>query len=245
MDAATHEARIDLTCALRWAAKLGLHEGVCNHFSIAVPGRGDRFLINPQGLHWLEVTPADIVTVDVDGQVVEGRHAVEPTAFYIHSRIHRSRPSARVVLHTHMPYASTICALEHGRLAWVTQQSTKFHGRVAYDDTYNGLAVSEAEGDRLAAACQGADVIFLANHGILVCGESMDLAFDDLYYLERSAMIQVLAAGTGGRLRVIPPEIAAMTAQQMREDRGQARLHFAALRRLLDRDEPGWSAPGD
>ena len=65
------EAKLDLTCALRWSARLNLHEGVCNHFSIAVPGRDDRFLINPQGLHWLEVTPADIVTVDVDGKGME------------------------------------------------------------------------------------------------------------------------------------------------------------------------------
>jgi ribulose-5-phosphate 4-epimerase/fuculose-1-phosphate aldolase len=238
------EAKIDLTCALRWAARYNLHEGVCNHFSVVVPGRDDRFLINPQGLHWLEVTPGDIVTVDVDGNVIEGRHRVEPTAFYIHSRIHRAKPQARCVLHTHMPYATTLTGILPGRLEWVSQQSTKFHGRVAYEDAYNGLATDVAEGDRLAAACRDADIIFLANHGVIVCGETVALAFDDLYYLERSCMLQVLGRSTGQSPRIIPREIVELTAAQMVQDRGQAPLHFAALRRLLDRDEPGWSTFG-
>lgn len=236
------EAKIDLTCALRWSARLDLHEGVCNHFSIAVPGRDDRFLINPQGLHWLEVTPADIVTVDIEGNRVEGRHTVEPTAFYIHSRIHRAKPSARVVLHTHMPYATTLTGILPGRMEWVNQQSTKFYGRVAYEDAYNGLAMDPAEGDRMAAAFEDADILFLANHGVIVCGAEMSLAFDDLYYLERACMLQVLGRGTGHAPRLIPSEIVKLTASQMMQDRPQARLHFAALRRLLDRDEPGWSS---
>jgi ribulose-5-phosphate 4-epimerase/fuculose-1-phosphate aldolase len=236
------EAKLDLVCALRWAAKQNLHEGVCNHFSVVVPGHDDRFLINPQGLHWLEVTAADIVTVDIDGKVLDGRHRVEPTAFYIHSRIHRAKPSARCVLHTHMPYATTLTGVLPGRLEFVSQQSTKFYKRVAYEDAYNGLATDTAEGDRMAAAVLDADVLFLANHGVIVCGPSVAFAWDDLYYLERACMLQVLGRGTGQTPRVIPQEIVELTASQMREDRPQAILHFAALRRLLDREDPGWSS---
>ena len=241
MTDALREAKLDLVCALRWAAKHNLHEGVCNHFSLAVPGHDDRFLINPQGLHWLEITPADIVTVDIDGNVLEGRHRVEPTAFYIHSRIHRAKPTARCVLHTHMPYATTLTGILPGRLEFVSQQSTKFYRRVAYEDAYNGLAMDPAEGDRMAAAFLDADVLFLANHGVLVCGPNVAFAFDDLYYLERACMLQVLGRGTGHAPRVIPQEIVELTASQMREDRPQSLLHFAALKRLLDRDDPGWS----
>jgi ribulose-5-phosphate 4-epimerase/fuculose-1-phosphate aldolase len=141
-----------------------------------------------------------------------------------------------------MPYATTLTGILPGRLEWVSQQSTKFHGRVAYEDAYNGLALDTAEGDRLAAAVQDADIVFLANHGVIACGPSVALAFDDLYYLERACMLQVLGRGTGQPPRVIPREIVERTAAQMREDHPQALLHFAALRRLLDRDEPGWDA---
>jgi ribulose-5-phosphate 4-epimerase/fuculose-1-phosphate aldolase len=235
------EARIDLVAALRWANRLGLGEGICNHFSMEIPGHPGHFLINPQGLHWSEVTPGDLVVLDATGRKVHGRHNVEPTAFFIHGAMHRSKPSAKCVLHTHMPYATTLTMLQGGRLEWISQNSLKFLGRVAYDDNYNGLALDEAEGNRMCALAKEADVLFLANHGIIVCGPTVAAAFDDLYYLERACMLQVLATGTGRPLRVVAERVAGLTARQMAEDGEQTELHFAAIKRMLDRDEPGWS----
>jgi ribulose-5-phosphate 4-epimerase/fuculose-1-phosphate aldolase len=234
------QARADLTAALRWASRLNFGEGVCNHFSMELPGEPGRFLINPQGLHWSEVTTGDLVIVDAHGRKVSGRHSVEPTAFFIHGSIHRGKATAKCVLHTHMPYATTLTSIQGGRLEWASQNSLKFYGRIAYDDNYNGLALDESEGDRMCAQLANADVIFLANHGIIVTGPTMAAAFDDLYYLERACMLQVLAMGTGRPLRIVAEAIAAKTGRQMAEESGQAALHFAALQRLLDRDEPGW-----
>lgn len=234
------QAREDLTAALRWASRLGYGEGVCNHFSMEVPGQPGRFLINPQGLHWSEVTTADLVVVDAHGRKVSGRHAVEPTAFFIHGCIHRGKAAAKCVLHTHMPYATTLTVVHGGRLEWVSQNSLKFYDRIAYDDNYNGLALDDAEGERMCAGLGHADVLFLANHGIIVTGRDMATAFDDLYYLERACMMQVMAMGTGQPLRMVPESVAMKTGRQMAEESGQAALHFAALKRLLDRDEPGW-----
>lgn len=235
-----NQARIDLAAALRTASRMGLGEGICNHFSVEVPERPGHFLINPQGLHWSEVTPADLVMVDAQGRKVSGRYDVEPTAFFIHGAAHRSRPDARCVLHTHMPYATSLTAVTGGKLEAASQVALKFYGRTAYDDAYNGLALDAAEGERIVSGLRNADVLFLANHGVIVTAPSMDLAFDDLYYLERACQLQVLAAGSGKPLRIVPAEIAQATAAQMTDDT-QARLHFLALKRLLDRDEPGWS----
>jgi ribulose-5-phosphate 4-epimerase/fuculose-1-phosphate aldolase len=233
-------ARLGLAAALRVASRLGFGEGVCNHFSMEVPGMTGRFLINPQGLHWSEITPADLVVVDAQGRKLSGRHSVEPTAFFIHGSLHRGKPAARCVLHTHMPYATTLTVLQQGRVRWISQNALKFYGRVAYDDEYNGLALDVAEGDRMCAQLGRADVLFLANHGVIVTGPSIACAFDDLYYLERACMLQVLAMNTGGALREIPEAIAAKTANQMAGESAQAQLHFEALQRLLDRDESGW-----
>lgn len=235
-----HQARLDLAAALRSASRLGLGEGVCNHFSMELPGSPGRFLVNPQGLHWSEVRPADLVVVDAQGRKVSGEHSVEPTAFFIHAALHRGKPTARCVLHTHMPYATALTVVHGGRLEWAHQNALRFYGRVAYDETYNGLALDDAEGARMCATLGGADVLFLANHGVIVTGRDIELAFDDLYYLERACMVQVLGAATGRPLRVVPDDVAALTARQMVQESGQARLHFAALKRLLDRDEPGW-----
>src|SRR3954469_1419013 len=130
------KASTELAGALRFAAQLGLNEGVCNHFSLAVPEENgaDRFLINPQGLNWSEIVPSDLVTVDADGKKLDCKYDVEPTAFFIHSRIHRSKPNARCIMHTHMPYATALTLLEDGKLEWVSQNSLRFYSRIAYDE---------------------------------------------------------------------------------------------------------------
>ena len=238
------EARIELACAFRFAAQLGLNEGVCNHFSLAVSpedGGPDTFLINPQGLRWEEIVPGDLVNVDVTGKKIGGRHDVEPTAFFIHSRIHKSRSTARCVLHTHMPYATALTLLRDGRLEWASQNSLRFYNRTAYDSEYRGLALDEEEGDRISAKLANADVLFMANHGVLVCGESVAYAFDDLYYLERACMVQVLAQSTGRELRGISPQVAEQTALQFEGERQQSVLHFEALKRNLLKREPTWA----
>jgi ribulose-5-phosphate 4-epimerase/fuculose-1-phosphate aldolase len=241
MTDALAQARINLAVALRWAHRYGLSEGVCNHFSLAAPGLADRFLINPQGVHWAEVVPSDIVMVDGDGEVAEGRHKVEPTAFFIHSRLHRSKRAPTCVMHTHMPYATALTLLEGGRLEPASQNALRFYGRVAYDEEYNGLALDDAEGERIAARLNGCDILFLQHHGVIVCGDSVANAFDDMYYLERACMVQVLAQSSNKGFKRVPHHIAAATARQWAGERQQSALHLAALRRMLDREEPGWS----
>lgn len=242
MDA--QELRVDLAAALRWAARLGLNEGVDNHFSAAVPDddgviRGERFLINPYGWHWSEVTASSLVLCDVEGNVLEGENEVEDTAFFIHSRIHIARPNAAVVLHTHMPYATALTLVEGGRLKMCEQNALMFDDRIAYEDEYAGLADDRAEGDRLAAKLGNRDVLFMASHGILVAGLSVAEAFNDLYYLERAAMFQVLARSTGGRLRTVSDEVRRSVRQQFASERSKlARRHFTALRRMLDAEAP-------
>lgn len=237
-----NQAKIDLTAALRLASRMGLSEGVCNHFSMEKPGDADLFLINPQGLHWSEVTPTDIVTVDSDGNVVAGKHSVEPTAFNIHGRIHKDK-KWKVVLHTHMPYATALTLIQGGELNVLTSQNAmRYLGRVSYDRAYGGMALDSDEGARITNAMGDADVVFLQHHGVVVCGENMAYAFDDLYYLERACMVQVLAQSTGGNLQQADVDTARLTASQIAEERQQSVFHFDALKRLLDRDEPGWSA---
>ena len=238
------EARVDLACSLRWAARMGMNEGVDNHFSMAVPDdegvvRGDRFLINPYGWHWSEITASSLVLCDAKGTVLEGENTVEDTAFFIHSRVHLNAPHAAVVLHTHMPYATALTLLEDGRLEMCEQNALMFDDRIAYDDDYEGLALDGAEGDRMASKLGNHNILFLASHGILVAGASVAEAFNDLYYLERAATFQVLARSTGGKLRKISKRVRKAARQQFVGERERvADRHFTALRRILDREEP-------
>ena len=239
------EARRDLAAALRWAARLGFSEGTCNHFSLKVPGAEDRYLINPHGLHWSEIRASDLLMVDAQGKVLEGDLPVEETAFYIHSRVHRANHDAKCVLHTHMPYTTALTAVENGRLEPCVQSALRFYDGIAYDDDeggYNGLATDTAEGDRMCRALGDKRVLMLANHGVIVVGNSVARAFDDLYYLERAAQAQVIAMSTGRKLKLVGGNLAAKARDQILEHIDlYAGVHFTALRRILDREAPEYA----
>jgi ribulose-5-phosphate 4-epimerase/fuculose-1-phosphate aldolase len=244
-DSVERAMRVDLAAAFRLAVRLDLHEGVCNHFSVMLPD-GKRFLLNRYGLHWSEVTASNLLALDAAGKVLEGDGEYEKTAFYIHGRIHVANPRATCVLHTHMPYATALTLLEGGRLEMVEQNALRFHDDIAYDDTYNGLVVDDAEGDRLARVLGGKRVLFLANHGVIVVGPSVAEAFDALYYLERACRLQVLArsvvANSGGKLRAVRRDVVQQTYKLILADTPKyAGAHFGALKRILDREEPGYS----
>ncbi len=225
--------REDLALALRAAAHHGLSEGVCNHFSVAVPGVADRYLINPRGLHWSEIGGDDIVLIDGAGLVLEGRHRVEPTALFIHAAVHKITGHA-VVLHTHMPYATALTlTVDRALDPTLSQNAMRYIGRIAVDADYNGLALDHREGERIAGAMRGKDIAFLGNHGVIVAGARIDHAYDDLYYLERACQHQVLAASTGRPLAPVPAGLAAHVAAQIQGEREQSELFFEALRRLV------------
>lgn len=236
-------ARVDLAACLRMAARLGMHEGICNHFSLVVPGRDDLMLVNPYGWAFAEITASRLLVCDFRGHVVAGEGVPEATAFFIHARLHMAHPRAKAAFHTHMPNATALAMTEGPPLVWAGQTALKFWGRTRVDEDYNGLALDEREGDRIAAALGDADVVFLKNHGVMVVGASAAEAWDDLYYLERAAEAQVLALSTGRALKPVPEELARRTAEQMREggDRESARLHLGSVKRQLARLEPDFA----
>jgi len=236
------QARIDLAACFRMAAKLGLQEGICNHFSLVVPGRDDLMLVNPYGYAFAEVTASNLVICDFQGRVVAGTGVPEITAFYIHARVHMKHPRAKAAFHTHMPNATALCMLEGPPLAWAGQTALKFYGRTLVDEDYNGLALDEQEGDRIAESLGDADIVFMKNHGVMVVGASVAEAWDDLYYLERAAEVQRLAMSTGRILKPVPEAVARATYEQMRAgDRESAFLHLESVKRQLMAEQPGFA----
>ena len=240
---ALRQARVDLAACFRMAARLGFEEGICNHFSAMVPGRDELFLVNPYGLAFSEITASSLLVCDFDGHVIEGDGRPEATAFFIHGRLHQRLPRARAAFHTHMPNATALSMVEGEPLAWAGQTALKFYGRTAVDGAYNGLALDGAEGDRIAATLGNADIVFMRNHGVMVTGPTIAAAWDDLYYLERAAEVQVKALSTGRKLWPVDPAVAQRTAEQMRgEDSESARLHLESVKRVLGRSEPEFAA---
>ncbi|MFG1260609.1 class II aldolase/adducin family protein [Xanthobacter flavus] len=246
-------AREDLAAAHRLAVWHGFDQGIYNHLTVAVPGRDDAFLLPPFGLHWSEVTASGLLTVGYDGRLIAGEGEIQRSAFCIHAPIHRLHPEHQVVLHTHMPYATALTRLEDNRLLPVGQTEILLIDEIAYDDAYTGLAREPEEGERLAALLgPEKKILFLAHHGVIVTGRTTAEAYDRLFALERACQVQLYALWTGRPLKQVPAPLVEKAQAQYRAgllQAGQktaapgqkphgAELHFAALRRLLDRREP-------
>ena len=238
------EAKIHLAAAHRLAVFHELEEGIDNHFTVTVPGRDDRYLILPFGLHWSEARASDMIVFDESGATLEGEGVCELSAQCIHAPIHRVT-GARVVLHTHQTWALALNMLQNNRLLPANQTAAFFHGHIAYDDTYAGTADTLDEGERLAKLMGGKHVMFMKNHGVLVVGDTIAQAYRRLYKLERVCRTQVLAMGTGQPLEVLSESIVRQVQAEPADDRHsraeRERLYFEAMMRVLDRVNPGYA----
>ena len=233
------QARLDLAVAFRTAARLNMQEAVANHFSVAVSGDGQKFLINPAGRHFSRMRASDLLLVDMDAKEfgMGAGQVVDPTAINLHGQIHKLVPDARCVLHTHMPYTTALACLRGFEFLMLDQNACRFYNRIAYDRDYAGMALEVSEGERVAKLLgRSRSVLFLANHGVIVVGKTVAEAFDELYYLEKASQLQVLALSTRRELELIPNETAAMVCKQWLEYPSAAEYHLAALTEILDQE---------
>ena len=241
------QARIDLAAVHRLAVMYGFNEGIDNHMTLMVPGFDDRFFLAPFGIHWSEIKASDFVIVDFYGKILEGdpESLVEDTAFFIHAPMHGSARKIQCVLHTHMPYATALSMLEEPALEMMSQNAIGFRDNTFYECDYNGLAYDRSEGERMTLALGEKDVLLLRNHGIVTTGKTVADAWQLLYFFERTAESHVLAMSMGRSLRMVDKDIVDVTAEQMLASPtvmgvDRAALHFAALKRILDRKEPDY-----
>jgi ribulose-5-phosphate 4-epimerase/fuculose-1-phosphate aldolase len=248
-DYAAEEARLrrELAAVYRLVAHFKMTDLVFNHISVRLPGPEHRFLLNPFGLLYEEITASNLIIVGLDGELVtDGPWKVNPAGFVIHSAIHEARADALCVLHTHTKAGCAVAAQAHGLLP-LNQMSLEFYNRVAYHD-YEGIALSHAEKKRLVADLGRKPVMILRNHGLLTVGRDPGQAFLRMFYLERSCEIQ-LEALAGGTALVIPPEdVCEHTARQFEGDHSEddytlgenPTLAWDALLRLVERLYPDY-----
>lgn len=235
------QLRIDLAAALRLSCREGWHEGVANHFSAAVSADGKRFLVNPRWMHWSRVRASDLVLCDADDPAtMERPDAPDPSAWSIHSALHREVPQARVALHLHPPHATALAALEDPTIHPIDQVTARWYKRIAYDLSFGGIASEAEEGARIARSVGPHHAVMMQNHGVTTFGATVAEAWDALYHLERAARTLVLAYSTGQPLAVLPDALAEATAAEWQTYKQAEFAHFAEMKRLLDRDAPDY-----
>ncbi len=239
---AESQARVDLAAAFRLAEHFNWHEAVANHFSLAVSTDGKRFLMNPRWRHFSRIKASELMLLDADDKETMKRpDAPDETAWCLHGRIHALLPHARCVLHLHPPYATALAALADPEIKPIEQNTARFYNRVAYDLGYEGMANSDAEGDRIAKLLGNRKTMMLGNHGVLIAAPTVAEAFDEVYYLERACQTLVLAYSTGQKLNVMSDSIAEKTARDWDFYTDSASVHFDEMKKVLDRKDPSYA----
>lgn len=226
--------REDLAAAFRICHQLGWSESVGNHFSAAVSEDGAQFLLNPKWQHFATIRADDLLLLDSnDTGALERPDAPDASAWCVHGTLHRRKPSARVILHCHSPYATALACLKDPTVVPIDNNTARFYGRTAYDLDFGGIADATEEGERLADSLGDKSVLVMGNHGVTVVGDTVAAAFEDLYFFEKAAQTLILAYGSGQPLAVLSDAVAQNTADGWRPYAGMADKHFAYLKSQL------------
>lgn len=243
MSSATEEwqIRVDLAACYRLIAHYGWDDLVFTHVSAKIPGPGERFLINPFGMLFEEITASSLVVVDLEGQVIgESSWPVNPAGFVIHSAVHAARPEVQCVLHTHTVDGVAVSA-QAGGLLPISQQSLFVLASLGYH-AYEGVALNADEKPRLVRDLGANSFLMLRNHGLLTVGASIADAFLAMYVFQSACAIQVRAQAGSGELVLIDEKIlAGARAQAGQVTRGLGGgLAWPGLLRKLDRLDTGY-----
>lgn len=235
--------RVDLAACYRLVDKFGMTDLIYNHISARLPGYHDRFLINPYGLHYSEVTASNLVVVDLEGKPIyrqDPSHKVNRAGFVIHSAVHEAKPEVGCVIHTHTVAGVAVSAMECGLLP-VTQTALRFSKILGYHE-YEGPAFRLDERERLVASLEGKSALILRNHGLLVCGRTIQEAFRRLHRLESACQIQVALMSSGAPIRY-PSKVSQEETIAMFDDNRGANhggMEWDALVRVLIKEDDSY-----
>jgi len=189
------QVRRDLAACYRLFVRFGWTDLIFTHLSARVPGEPTHYLINPYGLLFDEVTAANLIKVDFDGNVIKGDYPYNDAGHAIHTAILRARPDMNAVLHSHTRAGMAVSTMRCGLLP-LSQQASEVGGLVSYHD-YDLATDNEAECEALGRDLGDKWLMIMRNHGLLSAGRTVAEAFYHLYVLENACKVQVdvLACG--------------------------------------------------
>ncbi len=192
----TQLLRDKLVEAGRILASQGQGDYVAGHITVRLPDEPSRFLMKPAGIVIEEMTSGNIITVDSDGNKVDGampRHS----EVFIHSEVLRARRELNCVIHTHPIHAVAFSSLGRALLP-VGNDGIYFHDKLPVFSETTDLIIDQARG-KAVARCLGANsALLLRNHGIVAAAASIEEAVWVALKLEKACRVQLLAESAGG-----------------------------------------------
>ncbi|WP_120429910.1 class II aldolase/adducin family protein [Acinetobacter baylyi] len=216
----------------------GWTETIFNHISARLPGDEHYYLVNPFGLNYTEVTPENLLKVDLDGNKVEpSEYDANPAGFALHSAVHGARDDIRCLIHTHTTPISAIVQKKEG-FKHDSFYGAQLYGRVGYHQ-FEGITLFKEEKERMIQSLGEHHILVLRNHGIAVGESSIEKAFFLLWTVQRAAEIQCQADSMSGEDMPLPNEIKEkctdLTAILIRESGFATKFFDAMVRKMQER----------
>jgi ribulose-5-phosphate 4-epimerase/fuculose-1-phosphate aldolase len=239
MSEAERKARVELAACYRVFDMLGWTETIFNHITLRVPGPEVRFLINPFGLLYSEVTASNLILIDLEGNSLRpSRWPVNQAGLVIHSAIHGAIEDAHCVMHTHTTTGCAVAGLKEG-LSHDNFYGAMLYDRVAYHD-FEGITVDDAEKESLVRDIGDKQAVILRNHGLLAWGESLSQAFQVLRIMQRACDVQIATASAGAP-NPIRREVFEQTVRESSiAEKRTCDDMYAALVRQIDARDPSY-----
>lgn len=169
-----------------WVAN---HDG--NVTALAAPGR---FIATPTAVSKRVVDADNVIVVDEQGRVVQGRHRAF-SELGLHLAVYRRRPDVRAVVHAHPPHATALACAGRALPCFLPEAVVSLGPQVPLVPF--GMPGTEAEG-RLADYLEAYDAVLLEQHGVLSWGNDCEQALLRMELVEHLAKIAHLAAAHGG-----------------------------------------------
>ena len=235
--------RIKLAHCYHLVDFFGWTETIFNHISARLMEQDGEYLVNPFGLNYTEITPANLIKVDVDGNKLDDSpYDANPAGFALHGALHTARDDMHCVIHTHTNPISAI-AMKKAGFSHNDFYGAQLYGRVGYHD-FEGITLFQDEKDRMLASLGDKHILVLRNHGIAVGEMDIERTFFLLWTVQRAAEIQVTAGALGGDDVVLEEAISQKCAdltQMLIKDSGFAVKFFDAMVRKMEAEKgPCW-----
>jgi ribulose-5-phosphate 4-epimerase/fuculose-1-phosphate aldolase len=235
MSIGERETRRELAAAFRVAYRFGWNRTISNHMTARLPDKPDHFLMNARGFGWHEITPDNLIKLDLDGNALSETELMPgPAGLNFHSAILRAKPHIAATLHLHPTAGVVVSALEEG-LQFYDQEGCTIWGQVAYH-RFEGLAEEADEAPRIIADLGDRFTMIMENHGLLTVGRTIGECFVFMDNLQRACETQERIMATGGRARALTREVCEHTWRQMEKRRGNkpsGELEWKMYRRLV------------
>ncbi|XP_068577004.1 adducin 3 (gamma) b [Cebidichthys violaceus] len=167
--------------------------------TVRVTKEQDHVLISPRGLSFAEVTAANLVKVNIIGEVVDQGSTdlgIDHFGFAPHAAIYSMRPDVRCIIHIHSPATAAVSSMKCGVLP--ISQEALLLGDVSCFGYHGSLDNKEEKVEFQKALGPTAKVMILRNHGLLALGETVEEAFHYVYHSQQACEIQVNALGCSG-----------------------------------------------